>query len=77
MKGRNKASSVLAHFTVILKESHLWLNLFFTIRRQIFGRESVRKESGKQRGRVNVEKMRGGGGEGKVINFLLKGWLLV
>lgn len=41
--------------------------------------KNVRKENEKEWGRDNMEEMRGGGegGGGKVINFLLKGWLLV
>lgn len=44
--------------------------------------KNVRKENEKESGRDNMEEMRGGGeggggSGGKVINFLLKGWLLV
>lgn len=44
--------------------------------------KNVRKENEKEWGRDNMEEMRGGGeggggSGGKVINFLLKGWLLV
>lgn len=68
----------MAHVIVSLKKRHLWQNLFYAImRKSEIEWERVRKDSEKERGRVNMEKMRGGGGGGKVINFLLKGWLLV
>ncbi len=77
-KGRNKASCVMVHYIVSLKKTSPVANLFYAImRKKEIEREMVRKESERERGRVNVEKMRGGGGGGKVINFLLKGWLLV
>lgn len=57
LKGRNKASCVTAHLTVGLRKSHLWLNLFYNIMRKTeINRESVRKESEKERRRVNVIK---------------------
>lgn len=75
----------MTHFIVILQKMSPVANFIKKKEKQLRGK-NVRKENKKEWGRDNTEEMRGGGGGkgggggesgGKVINFLLKGWLLV